>query len=170
VHKALIQRKKMLCPSCFFSRRRIPDMIARLVFVLFTSSYLFAQCDDVEVSTKEARHFSEVVFQGTIEGFGGSGNDRAVLFRVSRVWKGRVGPTFEMPAIETDGGLCTAFWRRLLAVGNELVVYASSRFIPGYKEYLPFRPKTTLVSRARDMRALGRGHKPKRRLLGLLSE
>jgi len=134
----------------------------RLVFVLFTSAYLFAQCDDVELSTREAKHLSEVVFQGTIEAFTGSVTERTVMFRVSRVWKGRVGPTFEMPAIQTDGGMCTAFWRGLLAVGNELVVYyASRRFIPGGKEYLPLRSKSTLVSRAKDISALGRGHKPK---------
>jgi hypothetical protein len=141
--------------------RRISDMMARFVFVLFASTCLFAQCDDIEISTKEAKHSSEVMFQGTIEGFKGSGIDRTVIFRVSRVWKGRVGPTFEMPAIETDGGLCTAFWRGLLAVGNELVVYASRQFIPDRKEYLPLRSKTTLVSRAKDMSALGQGHKPK---------
>jgi hypothetical protein len=95
---------------------------------------------------------SEVVFQGTIEGFRGSGADRTVMFRVSRVWKGRVGPTFEMPAIETSGGLCTAFWSGLLAVGNELVVYASRGFIPDFKEYLPWRSKTTLVSRTHHPR------------------
>jgi len=136
-------------------------MIVRLVFVVFTSAYLFARCDDVEVSTRKAEHLSEVVFQGTIEGFKGSGTDRTVMFRVSHVWKGRVGPTFEMPAIETDGGLCTAFWRGLLAVGNELVVYASRGFIPDGKEYLPLRSKTTLVNRARDISALGQGHSPK---------
>jgi hypothetical protein len=69
--------------------------MVRLVFVLFTSAYLFAQCDDIEVSTKKAEHLSEVVFQGTIEGFKGSGTDHpTVMFRVSRVLKGRVGPTF----------------------------------------------------------------------------
>jgi hypothetical protein len=84
-----------------------------------------------------------------------------VIFRVSCVWKGEVGRTFEMPAIQTDGGLCTAFWKGLLVVGNELVVYASRRFIQDDKEYLPFRSKSTLVSRAKDISALGRGHKPK---------
>jgi len=63
----------------------------------------------VAVSAKEAKHFSEVVFQGAIEGFRGSGVDRIVIFSVSRVWKGRVGRTLEIPAIETNGGLCTAF-------------------------------------------------------------
>ena len=137
-------------------------MLVRLAFVLFASTRLFAQCDDIEVSTKEAKHFSEVVFQGSVESFKGSGIDRTVLFRVSRVWKGQVGPTFEMPALETDGGMCTAFWKGLLAVGNELMVYASRPYLAaGIKDLLPIRSKTTLVSRARDISALGRGHKPK---------
>jgi len=137
-------------------------MMVRLALVLFASTCLFAQCDDIEVSTKEAKHFSEVVFQSTVEGFKGSGADRTVIFRVSRVWKGQVGPTFEMPAIETEGGLCTAFWKGLLAVGNELVVYASRPYLSaGIKDLLPIRSKTTLASRAKDISALGRGHKPK---------
>ena len=138
------------------------EQMVRLTLVLFASTCLFAQCDDVEVSAKEAKHFSEVVFQGTVEGFRGSGTDRPiVIFRVSRVWKGQVGPTFEMLAIQTRGSICTAFWKGLLAVGNELVVYASRHFVPGSKEYLPLRSKTTLASRATDITALGRGHKPK---------
>jgi len=139
----------------------LPGIIVRLVFAFFTATCLFGQCDDLEVSTREARQISEVVFQGTIEGFRGSGLDRIVIFHVSRVWKGRVGQTFEMTAIETNGGMCTAFWSGLLVAGNELVVYASRRFVPGGKDYLPLRSTTTLVSRAKDMGALGRGHKPK---------
>lgn len=135
--------------------------MARLGLVLLAST-LFAQCGDMEVSTKKAKHFSEVVFQGTVEGFKGSGDDRTVIFRVSRVWKGRVGPTFEMPAIETEGGLCTAFWKGLLAVGKEFVVYASRPYLSaGFKDLLPIRSKTTLASRAKDISALGRGHKLK---------
>ncbi len=136
-------------------------MMARLTLVLFVSTCLFAQCDDIEVSTKHAKHFSEVVFQGRVEGFRGSDIDRTVIFRVSRVWKGQVSPTFEMRAIETDGGFCTAFWRGLLTVGNDLVVYASRRFVPDSKEYLPLRSKSTLTSQAKDLGALGRGHTPK---------
>jgi hypothetical protein len=136
-------------------------MVVRLLVVLFTSTCLLAQCDDVEISAKQAKHSSELVFQGTIEGLKGSGVDRTVMFRVSRVWKGQVGPRFEMPAIETDGGLCTAFWRGLLVVGNELVVYASRLPSSNTKEYLPLRGKTTLVSRATDIAQLGRGHRPK---------
>ena len=136
-------------------------MVVRFLVVLFTSTCLLAQCDDIEVSAKKAEHFSELVFQGTIEGFSSSGLDRTVVFRVSRVWKGQVGPTFQMPAIETDGGLCTAFWRGLLVVGNELVVYASRLPSSNMREYFPLRGKTTLVRSARDIGQLGRGHKPK---------
>jgi hypothetical protein len=144
-------------PACC----RIPDMVVRFLTVLFTCTCLLAQCDDVYVSPKQAKRFSEVVFQGTIAGFKGSGLDRTVIFRVSRVWKGPVGPTFEMPAIETDGGLCTAFWRGLLIVGNELVVYASHLPSSNRNEYLPLRGKSIPVSRAKDISQLARGHKPK---------
>jgi hypothetical protein len=64
-----------------------------------------------------------------------------------------------MSAFES-GATCAAFWLGLLTVGNELVVYASRRFMGG-QEYSPLRGKTTLVSRAKDIGALGRGHKPK---------
>jgi hypothetical protein len=130
--------------------------------VLFTSACLFAQCDDVEIPVKQAKHGSEVIFQGTIEGFKATGLDRTVIFRVSRVWKGQVGSKFEMLAIETEGSLCTAFWSGLLVPGNELVVYASRINIPPWVgEYLPLRSRTTLVSQAKDLGQLGRGHKRK---------
>lgn len=137
-------------------------MVARLLLITFTSSCLFAQCDDVAVPAKQARRYSDVVFQGTVEGFKGSGVDRTVIFRVTRVWKGRVGPTFEMLAVETAGGLCPAFWKGLLAPGNELVVYASRPFLAeGVKDLLPIRSKSTLASQAKDISALGHSHKPK---------
>lgn len=135
----------------------------RLVFGLLISVHLFAQCDDIAIPTKEAKHGSDVVFQGVVEGFRNAGNNRIVIFRVSRVWKGQVGPTFEMPAIETNGGLCTAFCQGQLGLGNELVVFASrNRYLAsGPIEYLPLRQKSVLASKSNDINALGRGHKPK---------
>jgi hypothetical protein len=84
--------------------------MVRLALVLLTSTSLFAQCDDVEISTKKAKRISEVVFQGTVEGSKGTRPHRTVIFRVSRVWKGKVGPTIEMLAPETKGAMCDAFW------------------------------------------------------------
>ena len=136
-------------------------MAVRFLIALFTCTCALAQCDDIYVSPKQAKRSSEVVFQGTIDGFKGSGVDRIVIFHVNRVWKGPVGPIFEMPAIETDGGLCTAFWRGLLVVGNELVVYASRLPSSNRNEYLPMRGKSIPISRATDINQLGRGHKPK---------
>ncbi len=135
----------------------------RLVFALLMSMHLFAQCDDVAISTKETKRGSDVVFQGVVEGFRDAGKDRIVIFRVSRVWKGQVGRTFEMPAIETTGGLCTAFWEGQLGLGNELVVFASRNRYRSREgiEYLPLRQKSVLVRKSTDLSALGRGHKPK---------
>jgi hypothetical protein len=143
--------------SCY----RMLRMAVRFLVVFFFSIRVIAQCDDIELSVNQAKRLSEVVFQGTVEELKGSGVNRTVTFRVSRVWKGHVGTTFTMPAIETQGGLCTAFWAGLLVPGNELVVYASRRFMPDYKEYLPIRQKSTLFSRATDISQLGQGHKPK---------
>jgi hypothetical protein len=138
----------------------MPDMKVRFSVLLLASMPLFAQCDDVYISAKQAKHWSEVVFQGTIAGFRGSDVDRTVVFRVSRVWKGRVGLTFEMPAIETGGSLCRAFWNGVLVLGNELVVYASrDPFFEG--KYVPIRQKSAPVIFAKDINQLGPGHKPK---------
>jgi hypothetical protein len=135
-------------------------LAAQCFLALSISTCLCAQCDDVEISTKVAKRGSDLVFQGTIQEFRGSGADRNVVFRVSRVWKGRVGPTFEMPAIQTGGSLCTAFWNGLLAPGNELVVFASrSPFFD--QKYLALRQKSVLVSESKDISKLGRWHKPK---------
>jgi len=141
----------------------MPDMKVRSALLLLTSMSLFAQCDDVYISAKQAKRASGVVFQGTIVGFKGSEVDRTVVFRVSRVWKGRVGVTFEMPAIETTGSLCNAFWSGALVLGNELVVYAyhDPFFFKG--KYVPIRQKSVPVSSAKDINRLGPGRKPKRR-------
>ena len=138
-------------------------MKVRFALLLLTSASLFAQCDDVFISAKQAKHASEVVFQGTVMGFKGFAADRTVVFRVGRVWKGRVGSTFEMPAIETGGSSCRAFWKGVLLLGNELVVYAArDPFFDG--KYVPIRQKSVPVSGAKDINQLGPGHKPKRGL------
>ena len=134
----------------------------RLAIALFTPALLFGQCDDVEISSKEAKRTAEVVFQGTVESIRGTGVHRTVVFRVSRVWKGRVGSTFEMTGLETTGSMCHAFWEGLLTIGNELVVYASRPLAAGgIPDLFPMRGNTTLASRAKDVAALGKWRKPK---------
>jgi hypothetical protein len=71
------------------------------------------------------RDHSEVVFRGTIvelrdsqkpadlpAGFARD-TKKTVVFRVSRVWKGEVGETFEMPAVE-ETSACVGFWPSIL--------------------------------------------------------
>jgi hypothetical protein len=120
---------------------------------------LFAQCDCEEVSAKEAKCWSEVVFRGTVERFRGSGNDRVVIFRVMRVWKGRVGERFEMPGIESSAW-CYGFLPGLLTVGNDVIVYAARIEGGTTNEYFPSHCQTNLVARSWSFRQLARGHKP----------
>ena len=84
-----------------------------------------------------------------------------VIFRVTRVWKGPVGPTFKMPACE--GNVCTSFSTDQLTIGNELVVFAS-RMGTGIggkaPDYFPVPCVTRLEHGPVDVRGLGRGRKP----------
>lgn len=136
-------------------------MLPRLALALAVSTGLFAQCDCIAVPAKEARRASEVVFRGTVDGFSGSGAERIVIFRVTRVWKGQVGPVFEMFGLE-GVSLCFTWWPSLLKIGNELVVYASR--LPSRTgtttDYFPMRCKTALARDALDIRELGRGRRP----------
>jgi hypothetical protein len=90
-----------------------------------------------------------------------SGKDyRIVIFRVTRVWKGRIGQTFEMPAYQGDW--CSAFRQTtpsLLTVGNDLLVYAS-RIDSANEDYFPMPCNTDLVTKVRNFQDLGRGRKP----------
>jgi hypothetical protein len=87
---------------------------------------------------------------------------KIAVFKVSRVWKGDVGPIFEMPAREETGG-CLGFWPRLLKVGNDLVVFAY-RWPGATAGASAF--DTTICSRTdlakgnEDLSALGAGYEP----------
>lgn len=126
--------------------------------MVFGAAGLFAQCDTIDIPARQAKQISEVVFRGTVTDIQATGLDRTVIFQVSRVWKGPVGPTFEMLALE---GVCLGFPPGLLTVGNELMVYASRQGSPA--TYFPLRQMTTLVSLAKGIKELGPGHRPRRR-------
>ncbi|MGA3204862.1 MAG: hypothetical protein ABSF12_20405 [Bryobacteraceae bacterium] len=82
-----------------------------------------------------------------------------VVFRVSRVWKGDVGPIFEMPALE-ETSMCVGFWPTHLKVGNDLLVYAVRN--PGENAYYTnICTRTALAKDAKeDFDQLGRGGEP----------
>jgi hypothetical protein len=114
------------------------------------------QCDCVDIGAAQAKRGAQIVFQGTVTDFRDSPDGhRVAVFRVSRVWKGHVTPTFEMPA---NQGTCFGFYPGLLKIGNELLVFAS-RF-PG-DDYDPEKCSTKLIKDVKDIRELGPGQRPK---------
>jgi hypothetical protein len=120
----------------------------------------------------EARTQADVVFRGTIIALRPSmkpaspawGHDtqKIAVFRVSRVWKGEVGHTFEMPAIEETSG-CTGFWPDQLKIGNDLLVYAYGK--PGEADGGGFITticsRTWFANKTKDFDELGAGHEPR---------
>jgi hypothetical protein len=115
---------------------------------------------------------ADIIFRGTIIDIHDAKRDvitdilqppkRIAVFRVTRIWKGDVGQTFEMPAIEKSGGTCGGFSKGLLVVGNELLVYAYRR--NGTDEYFTdICSHTSLLVQTKDLQELGSGRVPAKR-------
>ena len=107
---------------------------------------------------KDAKRHAGVVFRGTITKFHDANGYPIAVFEVSRVWKGKVGETFEMPALNENYG-CVGFPMKL-TIGSELLVFAH-RMIPKDPEYFPEPCQTYLMKRAPNIAALGLGRKPR---------
>jgi len=95
--------------------------------------------------------------------YGTRDTEKIALFGVARVWKGQLGTTFEMPALE-ETSACWGFWPELLKVGNDLVY--------GFKS-LPAEPpssvfithicsRTWLAKGNKDLDQLGIGYEPQK--------
>lgn len=151
------------------------SMLLRLSFALALSVNLCYACDCADASVSAARADADIIFRGTITGFHAdkkrtglddlghnSQNTKGmVVFRVTRVWKGDVTPSFEMPAVE-ETAVCWGFWPPLLKVGNELLVYAV-RDTRTHEYYTNICNRTTLAKfRSKDFDELGPGQEPKK--------
>jgi hypothetical protein len=89
---------------------------------------------------------------------------KLAVFRVSRVWKGEVGETFEMPAVE-ETSACTGFWPKYLKVGSDLLVYAR-RFGSQYYTSICGSHKLARDANnkdAKDFEVLGPGEVPQKK-------
>ena len=85
---------------------------------------------------------------------------QVATFKVTRVWKGNVGETFEMLAFQERSG-CLGFLPTV-EIGADFLVYAR-RPSPSVPDYLPLPCQANLTSRARDqIQKLGLGRKPKK--------
>lgn len=129
-------------------------------------------CDCSDPPLQEARARADVIFRGTIvalrpstgpQGFGDTfDTGKIAVFHVARFWKGKLGPTFEMPALE-ETSACWGFWPSLLKVGNDLLVFA---FRVQNETNGTFWYETTVCSRTapakenRDLEELGAGSEP----------
>jgi len=158
-------------------------MLLKSTWAFTATAGIVLGCTCVEPSVRDKFDHADLVFRGTIIAFrdaqkpgnlsqevGASDEKRVAVFRVQRVWKGEVGPTLEMPAVE-EGGACVGFSRPFLKVGSDLLVYAhGSHSTEYYTSICGFhKPAKT----ANDFWILGPGggpHKPKRIRDGLRPE
>jgi hypothetical protein len=129
-------------------------------------------CDCFEPSVPSKRDHAELIFRGTIVELRDSSKaagispgfardtKKTVVFKVSRVWKGNVGQTFEMPGIE-ETSACIGFWPDYLKVGADLLVYASR---PGGSEYITAICGDHKLAKdaEKDFRTLGPGKEPRK--------
>lgn len=142
------------------------------IFVLGSPAAYACDCSDPPVW--DVRNRADVIFRGTIValrpsakplGFGDTRDTgRVAVFQVDRIWKGEVGPTFEMPALE-ELAACWGFSSTLLKVGSDLLVYAFK--VPGatsgaYIYETTICSRTALARDNPDFAELGAGHKPAR--------
>jgi hypothetical protein len=165
-----METARWLVPNFLTERLRLPGRNASIVIFSFIMLVDIAQaCSCIPITAAEASRRADVVFRGTIVDIHDVCIEppqlwkRVAIFRVSRVWKGVVGDSFEMPAIENPGGLCYGFAKGLLAIGNELIVYANRSSATGqYSTGLCSH--TALASRTHDILELGPGKMPAKRV------
>ena len=111
------------------------SVLLRPCFVITLVAGIAYACDCVEPSVQAKKDYADVIFRGTIVALRDAkaatdfpsgwvrDTKKVAVFRVTRVWKGDVGETFEMPAVE-EVAACMGFWPPYLKVGSDLLVYA----------------------------------------------
>jgi hypothetical protein len=141
-------------------------------FILALSVGTAYGCSCSEPSPQFKIEHSELIFRGRITALRDTtkvpslearslarDTGKMVVFRVSRIWKGDLGQTFEMPALE-ETSVCWGFWPDFLKVGNDLLVYASHA-VPGGAEYITaICGFHKLAENAKDLKILGPGRPP----------
>ncbi len=145
-------------------------MISKVSALLLMAVSICAACDCQEPRVESKRDRADIIFRGTIVELRKSprppsappsfGKDlgEMVVFKVSNVWKGKVGQTFQMRAIE-ETAMCVGFWPPYLKVGEDLLIYANgsedSEYTTGICGW-HMRAKDAL----KDLEILGPGKSP----------
>lgn len=129
-------------------------------------------CDCSDPPLQWVKAHADVIFRGTLvalapatgpQGFGDTfDTGKIAVFHVSRVWKGSVGPTLEMPAL-LETSACWGFSSSHLRIGNDLLVFAFR--VPGETSSVSILEtticsRTALVKGNRDLEEVGLGYAP----------
>jgi hypothetical protein len=144
-----------------------------LTILTFSLSIGYA-CECTEPSVQQKKDNSDLVFRGTITALRDSekpadladgwvrDTKKIAVFRVSRVWKGKVAETFEMPAVE-ETSMCVGFSPDYLKVGSDLLIYARRHRGWGSEYYTGICGQHKLSTDAdKDFKELGTGSEPER--------
>ena len=148
-------------------------MLLRLCFTITLVANITYACGCIEPSVGAKKEYADVIFRATIIALRDAkaatdlpsglvrDTEKVAVFRVSRVWKGDVGETFEMPAVE-ETAACIGFWPPYLKVGSDLLVYANRRGSEYYTSICGFHKltKDPNDNAAKDFDALGPGVAP----------
>ena len=112
--------------------------LARLFVGLIFAAGLGAACEAVYLPANGEKKHAEVVFRGTISEYRDSGTGyKIAVYRVSRVWKGRVGQTMELSTFPGySDAPCASFSTKLFDIGSDVIVFARKEkgkdFLTGY--------------------------------------
>jgi hypothetical protein len=125
---------------------------------LCISASVASACTDVELPFKQVKRNAEMIFRGTVtaQTFSGDGIE-TVSFRVSRVWKGRVFETLQIPVNPMTG--CTNAFRSKVEIGSEFLIFAGKE---SDRDEYPISPIAIPSDYAnKKIQELGPGRKPK---------
>ena len=133
-------------------------MLWRLLLAFSVLGSLASACTCYALPAKTAKEVSEIVFRGTVvmehEGKWG----RVAVFRVSRVWKGQVPETLELPVFQIG---CGIGFQSPVEIGQEWLVFAG-RLASADNDFVPGGCTTQLANNAQKLlKDLGPGRKLK---------
>jgi hypothetical protein len=149
-------------------------LFVRISVVFCLSSGLFYPCScSPPITALIATDNADVVFRGTVTALrsvhealpngGAKYTRRIAVFLVSRVWKGNVGPIFEMTAAQ-ENEPCIGPEPSYFKVGNDLLVYAKGSPKLGYS-IAPCSRTAPALNAKNDFNELGLGEEPKQPLV-----
>src|SRR5262249_19369492 len=120
------------------------DRSVKVIFAVIFALQTALCCELVVPDVEGAARRAEIIFRGTITEI----RESDIVFRVDRVWKGRVGTVFVMPKIAWRDTPCLpGFYQAHVSVGAELLVYARKLPWLNVTGYIPEAGSRTALTR-----------------------